>query len=295
MGSGLTALVQKGRSYSKYEKIIYIYPRLSVKHSGIDRSSSLCYYVSMQHAPSGRRFPIKLPFIIAAILIIAILIGGGIYLYINNSGVSLPGQAQNQDTDATAEAKELVEKVGRLYELPQNEVPTIATVSDVSKLAEQEFFQKAQNGDKVLIFTQAKKAILYRPSTDKIIEVGPVNLDNQPQLEGENQATESAQTTAGPVRVSLYNGTQTAGLTRRMETQLATFDEVEIEIATRENAAGDHEQTVVVDLSGQNAAAARQIAEFANARVAQLPSGEERPENADILIILGSDFAEAIE
>ena len=246
----------------------------------------------MSQAP-GKRFPSKLPFIIAAIIIISILIGGGIYLYINNSGGTLPGQSQNQNTDATAEAKELVEKVGRLYELPPNEVPTIATVSDVSKLAEQEFFQKAQNGDKVLIFTQAKKAILYRPSTDKIIEVGPVNLDNQPQIEGENEATESAQTNTGPVRVSLYNGTQTAGLTRRMETQLATFDAVEVEIATRENASGDHEETVVVDLSGQNAAAAREIAEFANARVAQLPSGEVRPANADILIILGSDFAES--
>src|SRR5437870_155565 len=61
------------------------------------------------------------------------------------------------------ETQSLVEKVGRHVELPAGEQPTIATVSDVSKLANQTFFTGAQNGDKVLIYGKAKKAILYRP------------------------------------------------------------------------------------------------------------------------------------
>lgn len=73
------------------------------------------------------------------------------------------------------EAKALAEKVGRLMTLPKDEVPTVSTVSDPSKLASQSFFAKAEIGDKVLIYTQAKIAVLYDPSTDTIINVAPVN------------------------------------------------------------------------------------------------------------------------
>jgi hypothetical protein len=83
---------------------------------------------------------------------------------------------QNPSAQSNAEAKSLVDAVGKLIELPTNESPTIATVSDKTKLANQTFFANAQNGDKVLIYAQAKKAILYRSSTNKIIEVAPVNI-----------------------------------------------------------------------------------------------------------------------
>jgi len=70
---------------------------------------------------------------------------------------------------------EIVSKVSLLMDLP-NEAPTIATVLDASKLQDQVFFKNAKNDDRVLIYTQAKKAVLYRPSTNKIIEVSPLNL-----------------------------------------------------------------------------------------------------------------------
>ena len=72
------------------------------------------------------------------------------------------------------EVKALVEEVGKLIVLPTNEEPTIATVSDLSKLQAQPFFAKAELGDKVLIYQQAKQAFLYRPSTNQIIEVAPL-------------------------------------------------------------------------------------------------------------------------
>ncbi len=76
------------------------------------------------------------------------------------------------------EAEDLKREVGQLIELPADEIPTIATVQDATKVQGQEFFASTQNGDKVLIFTKAGKAILYRPSTKKIIEVAPLNLNN---------------------------------------------------------------------------------------------------------------------
>lgn len=49
---------------------------------------------------------------------------------------------------------------------------------DPEKLRDQPFFANAQRGDKVLIYANAKKAILYNPPSNKIIEVAPVNIGN---------------------------------------------------------------------------------------------------------------------
>lgn len=79
---------------------------------------------------------------------------------------------------AKEEVKHLTERAGRLIELPKDETPTIATVSDKEQLKEQAFFNSAQNGDKLLLYAKAKKAFLYRLSEDKIIEVAPMIIDN---------------------------------------------------------------------------------------------------------------------
>ena len=80
----------------------------------------------------------------------------------------------SKTTDTREEVKSLVDKVSRLYLIPQGEEPTVATVSDPQILKEQSFFTLAEKGDKVLIFTRASKAVLYRPSIDKIIEIAPI-------------------------------------------------------------------------------------------------------------------------
>jgi hypothetical protein len=80
---------------------------------------------------------------------------------------------QTASQDAT---EELVSKVGKLVELPSGETPTLASVQDVNKLKSQEFFARAQNGDKVLVYSKANRAVLYRPSTNKVIEFSKVNF-----------------------------------------------------------------------------------------------------------------------
>lgn len=87
-------------------------------------------------------------------------------------------QEQSIDPYLTEDnAQSLVNEVGTIYNLPEGEMPTIATVTDVGLLSDQEFFANARNGDRVLIFEASQMAILYRPSTKKIIEVGPVNMN----------------------------------------------------------------------------------------------------------------------
>lgn len=75
------------------------------------------------------------------------------------------------------ETKELIFKVEKLMELPQDEIPTVATVLDESKVQEELFFKQAKTGDKLLAYIKNKKAILYRPSTNKIIEVAPISFE----------------------------------------------------------------------------------------------------------------------
>lgn len=81
-----------------------------------------------------------------------------------------------RDTNVAGQidVQNLVEKVGKLIKLPEGELPTVATVSDLERLKQQEFFTKAKVGDKVLLYPQAKKAFLYDPVDNVILEVGPL-------------------------------------------------------------------------------------------------------------------------
>jgi hypothetical protein len=70
---------------------------------------------------------------------------------------------------------DVIARVGKLVQLPPGETPTVATVTDLKPLAGEAFFKEAAVGDKVLIYATSSKAILYRPSTDKVIQVAPLN------------------------------------------------------------------------------------------------------------------------
>lgn len=131
--------------------------------------------------------------VVLFVILVILLLGIGAYyflVYQKNQSLS------NDPTQAAAiEAQNLLDKIGKIMELPVGEQPQIATVSDASKLPGDPFFLKAKNGDKVLIYNIAKKAILYRPSTNKIIDVSSLSIA-QPTVEPvQNQATVSATVT----------------------------------------------------------------------------------------------------
>ncbi len=87
--------------------------------------------------------------------------------------------SSTQKQDPQQELIDTISDVSKLMVLPTNETPTLATVSDPEKLKDQAFFAQAKVGDKVLIYTQARKAILYSPSLNMIIEVSPLNINAQ--------------------------------------------------------------------------------------------------------------------
>jgi hypothetical protein len=104
------------------------------------------------------------------VLIVALL--PSLYFYHKNQQTE---QKLNGSTSTNLQTTaEVVKRVGRHILLPSGEQPTVATVSDASKVRNQAFFANAANGDKVLVYAQAKKAYLYRPSIDRVIEVAPL-------------------------------------------------------------------------------------------------------------------------
>jgi hypothetical protein len=110
------------------------------------------------------------------VLMIALGAGGGIYTAQQKPewfGLSKSTVAAQAEVDA------LITQVGKLIALPTDEKPTVATVTDASKVKDQPFFTNAKNEDKVMIYQKAQKAILFRPSENRIIEVGAVNINNQ--------------------------------------------------------------------------------------------------------------------
>ncbi len=118
---------------------------------------------------------------------------------------------QNSNETANIQAQKLIDKVGVLIELPTNEQPTIATVSDKTKLSGQAFFARAENGDKVLIYSNAKKAILYRPSINKIIEVSVLNIEvNKQPVVSSSSASPAFGPTASPKPVFVPTPTSAA-------------------------------------------------------------------------------------
>lgn len=88
------------------------------------------------------------------------------------------------DQNNPNEIQDIVSYLGKFMDLPTNETPTMATVTDKTKLQDQSFFKNAENGDKVIAYVNAKKAILYRPSTKKVIDVGPIYIQNNSTTAG---------------------------------------------------------------------------------------------------------------
>jgi hypothetical protein len=168
---------------------------------------------------------------------------------------------------AQAEVERYVSEVGKLYALPADEQPSVATVKDKEKLQDQPFFANAENGDVTLIYSEAKLAILYRPSTKQLINVSSVTIQN----------------TVPTVKV-----VGTAGARASIEKTLTEELKEQFTLIDRGEAKGTHEGVVVVDLNGQQGEAAQKLAEELGGRVGQLPEGEEKPAGIDLLVIAGS-------
>ncbi len=227
-----------------------------------------------------------LPIIVVLVVLLLSAVGTAGYFYY-----------QYHNTPAERDAKEiakLTKEIGAVMELPTGEVPTLATVTDKGKLAEQPFFQMAENGDKVLIYTSTGRTILYRPGTHKIIDMTVVNVKPSGEITAAEPEPAPAPVPASvPVEqvtlttVTLYNGSAKIGVTNTLEDTLkVTYPD--LTVALKDKAAkNDYQGNLVVDLSGKNSELVKKLAGSIGGIVGALPVGETAP-STDMLIIVGN-------
>jgi hypothetical protein len=130
---------------------------------------------------------------IIIVLTLLVLAAAGVagYLYWQNQQLANEvATAKMSETDRAAQVKA---KVAKLIDLPSDETPTLAAVTDKEKLKDQPFFKDAKNGDQILIFPQAKKAIIYRESENRLINVGPIAITSDQAATPATETEESGQ------------------------------------------------------------------------------------------------------
>lgn len=118
------------------------------------------------------------------IFAILALIGFGGAAYVYKQYLDLKNNPDASKQAQESKVNDIKAKVAKLIAVPTDETPTLATVTDVTKLKDQPFFKDAQNGDAILIFPQAKKAIIYRESANQLINVGPIAITSDSAANG---------------------------------------------------------------------------------------------------------------
>lgn len=114
--------------------------------------------------------------VVTSILVVLALAGFAAAGYMYSQYTTLKNDPQASQKAQADKTNALKEKIGKLISVPKDETPTLATVTDKTKLKDQPFFKDAENGDQILIFPQAKKAIIYREKENRLINVGPIAI-----------------------------------------------------------------------------------------------------------------------
>lgn len=108
---------------------------------------------------------------ILVVLVIMLTLG---CLFLYSQYRAAQEKVESAKSGQNAQTEDVIKTVSKIAIVPKDETPTIATVTNVEKIKDQEFFVNAKNGDKVLVYAKQKKAILYRPSTNQIVNINTV-------------------------------------------------------------------------------------------------------------------------
>lgn len=222
----------------------------------------------------------RMNLVLFLILLAGNVVLGGLFY---NTNRELTALKEDPDALARREVQVVVDQVSKLINLPSDLTPILATVNNAEELkAEQKFFAEAENGDKVLLYSQAedlsqRKAYLYRPSAQKLLNVAPINIGGANQVQVQDDE----------FSIELRNGTVIAGLTNDMETLLKQIYP-NATVADKVNASRDsYDKSVLVKVNASDELADK-VAKFFSLEIVELPEGEADPGSVDLLLILGS-------
>jgi len=206
----------------------------------------------------------------ALIVLVIVLVVAGILWKTNMIETFKIARQIQQQQQLSVEDVEILAQLKQIILLPDDVTPTMALVTDAEALKETQpmFFANVADGQRLILYPE--QAILFDAVANKIIKVGPVAF---------------GQADIGTVPFALYNGTNDNNSLTKFEEKLkTTINNAEVKV--KENAVGFYQETLVIDLVGDNPEI-NKIAESLGGKVAQLPEGETAPEGAVILIIVG--------
>jgi hypothetical protein len=242
--------------------------------------------------------------ILVLLFIVVLLVFGWTYFRYQSTNSLGGGNANSSVDDVRTQQKEdIIDKIGRLITLPQEENPVIATVDDPETLStSQPFFKDVRKDDTLLIYEE--QAIIYRGATDSIINTGHVtrstdgtgsietivsNVDGE-AIEGDGEIIEKdveLEPIVDPgkgISVEIRNGTAINGLAGKTRTELETdaYTVTSVGNASRNT----YGTTLIISRSVKDAKDLEK--RFTTVAITELPDNEEDTD-ADILLILGAE------
>ena len=176
--------------------------------------------------------------------------------------------------------EKLVEEIGKIIDLPKDETPLFRNVVDPQKLKDEPFFANAQVDDKVLIYSNAKKAYLYRPSEKKMINFASINIGEQTST----PASPAQQET----KFVILNGTTTAGLAgkyRDIVSQKITGAKI---VSVGNYSEKTIEKTFIAQSTNTNSDKQEEIAKTLEIQTGAINS-DQIDDEADFIIVVGAN------
>lgn len=223
-------------------------------------------------------------------LLVVVVIVATVLCYVTFLRFTRPAPNTPQGQASGDEIDSLVKQVSKHVSVRTDERPTVATVEDANLLRQQRpaFYQEAENGDKLLVWSD--KAVLYSPRREVVLAVLPIAY----AAIGEGSTTpapdESATTTAQEERaptVEVRNGTNRSGLARGATDKLKADGFTTL--APGDAKDRSYAKTVYYIKGGSfPVSEPKLLKDIAAERVETLPG--ERASEADIVVILGSDY-----
>lgn len=90
-------------------------------------------------------------------------------------GAAYKAEMASEEKQKKTENELMLVRIGKLLNLP-DEKPIISTVNSKEDFANAPSFRAAEKGDKLIVWVNSNQAILYRPSTNKVLDVTPVKI-----------------------------------------------------------------------------------------------------------------------
>lgn len=205
------------------------------------------------------------------------------YLYLKKNpqllGYHTEQTQKEEPRDTRQELDVILADIKKVMLLTDSERPSLATVTEVEKMRSQSFFKNAENGDKVLIYEQGKKALLWRPSTKMIIEVGTVNKEIA------TAKNTDAPKVDAPKKVFIMIATEDQGFIQEKTAQLKKIPGITV-ISTQKADAISDLPSYVTDLTGTRTLETQLLAQTLAVKAARQSDTNAQYKGADFLLFL---------